>query len=85
MKQTIAIVALISCLVSLAQAQDKKSVVDTVPVDFKVPMTTEQAAGITEKLTLTLAAQKENMKNVTLRISWGRLQLMAPLQVLLDD
>ena len=58
---------------------------DTVPVDFKVPMTTEQAAGMTEKLTLTLAAQKENMKNVTLRISWGRLQLMTPLQVLLDD
>jgi len=58
---------------------------ETVPVDFKVPMTTEQAAGMTEKLTVTLAAQKENMKNVTLRISWGRLQLMAPLQVLLND
>ncbi len=58
---------------------------ETVPVDFKVPMTTEQAAGMTEKLTLTLAAQKENMKNVTLRISWGRLQLMAPLQVAVDN
>jgi len=58
---------------------------DTVPVDFKVPMTTEQAAGMSEKLTVTLAAQKENMKNVTLRISWGRLQLMTPLQVLLAN
>ena len=58
---------------------------DTVPVDFKVSMTTEQAAGMSEKLTVTLAAQKENMKNVTLRISWGRLQLMTPLQVLLAN
>ena len=58
---------------------------DAVPVEFKVPMTREQGAGMTEKLTLTLSAQKENMKNVTLRISWGRLQLMAPLQVALDN
>jgi Protein of unknown function (DUF2911) len=58
---------------------------DTVPVDFKVPMTTEQPAGLTEKLTLTLSASKEDIKSVTLRISWGRLQLMAPVQVLLQN
>ncbi|HYR92097.1 MAG TPA: DUF2911 domain-containing protein [Terriglobia bacterium] len=58
---------------------------NTVPVEFKVPMTAEQAAGTTEKLTLSLSAQEENMKNVTLRIMWGRLQLMAPVQVLLEN
>ena len=58
---------------------------DTVPVDFKVPMTAEKPAGVTEKLTLALSASKEDMKNVTLRVSWGRLQLMAPMQVTLPN
>jgi hypothetical protein len=58
---------------------------DTVPIDFKVPMTAEQSSGTTEKLNLILSAQKEDIKNVTLRISWGRLQLMAPMQVLLNN
>lgn len=54
---------------------------DTVPVDFKVPMTTEGPAGVTEKLTIVLSASKEDMKNVTMRVSWGRLQLAVPVQV----
>ncbi len=58
---------------------------ETVPVEFKVPMTAEQPAGLTEKLTLTLSAAKEDMKNLTLRISWGRLQLMTPVQVSLPN
>jgi hypothetical protein len=58
---------------------------ETVPVDFKVPMRAEQPSGSTEKLTVTLSAAKEDMKNVTLRISWGRLQLTAPLQVTLPN
>jgi Protein of unknown function (DUF2911) len=58
---------------------------DGVPVDFKVPMTTEKPAGLTEQLTLALTASKEDMKNVTLRVSWGRLQLMVPVQVSLPN
>jgi hypothetical protein len=58
---------------------------ETVPVEFKVPMTTAQPAGLTEKLTMTLTAGKEDMKKVTLRISWGRVELTAPVQVQLEN
>jgi hypothetical protein len=58
---------------------------ETVPVDFKVPMTTAQPAGVTDKLTMTLTAAKEDMKKVTLRIAWGRVELTAPIQVLLEN
>ncbi len=57
---------------------------NTVPVEFKVPMVVEQHTEMTEKLAVALSAQKENMKNLTLRISWGRLQLMTPIQVALE-
>ena len=58
---------------------------ETVPVEFKVPMTTAQPAGLTEKLTMTLTAAKEDMKKVTLRVAWGRLELTAPIQVVLEN
>jgi hypothetical protein len=58
---------------------------ETVPVDFKVPMTTENSASVTEKLTIALAASKEDMKNITMKISWGKLQLTVPVQVTLPN
>lgn len=58
---------------------------EAVPVEFKVPMKTEQGAQMTEKLSLALSAAKDDMRNVTLRISWGRLQLMTPMRVLLEN
>ena len=58
---------------------------ETVPVEFKVPMTTAQPAGLTEKLTMTLTAAKEDMKKVTLRIAWGKVELTAPIQVVLEN
>ena len=58
---------------------------ETVPVEFKVPMTTAQPAGLTEKLTMTPTAAKEDMKKVTLRVAWGRLELTAPIQVVLEN
>jgi hypothetical protein len=58
---------------------------DLVPVDFKVPMTPEKPSAVTEKLTLALSASKEDLKNVTLRVSWGTLQLTAPVQVSLPN
>jgi Protein of unknown function (DUF2911) len=58
---------------------------ETVPIEFKVPMTTAQPAGLAEKLTMTLTAAKEDMKKVTLRIAWGRLELTAPVQVVLEN
>lgn len=58
--------------------------INNAPVEFKVPMTLENAEGLKEKLTIGLSAQKENIKDVRLRISWGRLQLTAPIQVSLE-
>src|SRR5262245_19897674 len=59
---------------------------EPVPVEFKVPMTpAAQPAGVTEKLTMTLTAAKEDMKKVTLRIAWGRVELTAPIQVVLEN
>ena len=58
---------------------------DRVPVEFKVPLTVEAATGaMTEKLTITLAAQPANMRNLTLRIAWGRLRLATPVQAVLE-
>ena len=55
------------------------------PVEFRVPLTVEQPSGFAEKLTIVLAADKTNIKNVTLRITWGKLQLMAPAVILLEN
>jgi hypothetical protein len=58
---------------------------DAVPVEFKVPMTVETtSAAMTEKLTITLSAQPDNMRNLNLRIAWGRLHLATPVRAALE-
>jgi hypothetical protein len=57
------------------------SEISKAPVEFKIPMTTEQASDMKEKLTIDLLFQQTNPKDVTLKISWGKLQLTAPIQV----
>ena len=58
---------------------------DAVPVEFKVPLTVEPApASITEKLTITLLAQPDNMRNLNLRIAWGRLHLTTSVRAVLE-
>src|SRR5262249_48681640 len=37
---------------------------NTVPIEFKVPMVVERSTGVTEKLAITLTAEKENMRNL---------------------
>jgi len=51
------------------------------PIAFKAPMTVEQASESKEKLTIDLTWQKPNIKDITLRIGWGKMQLSAPVQV----
>jgi hypothetical protein len=58
--------------------------INDAPVEFKAPMASADAAALTEKLTISLTPQKEDIRNVTLKISWGRMQLTAPVQVSLD-
>lgn len=51
------------------------------PIAFKAPMSVEQATDMKEKLTIDLTWQKPNIKDITLRIAWGKMQLSAPVQV----
>jgi len=58
---------------------------DAVPVEFKVPLTVESTnTAMTEKLTITLSAQPDNMRNLKLRIAWGRLHLATPVRAALE-
>ena len=57
---------------------------NAAPVEFSVPLTLEPPSGFADKLTIVLAADKANIKNVTFRISWGKVQLAAPVQILLE-
>ncbi|HYV06197.1 MAG TPA: DUF2911 domain-containing protein [Blastocatellia bacterium] len=57
------------------------SELERAPVAFKIPMTTEQAGEMKEKLTIDLVRQKENLRAVTLTIAWGKIQLSAPVEV----
>lgn len=57
--------------------------INKAPVEFKIPLTAVEAATTTEKLNITLSYKKENIKDVTLKILWGKLQVSAPVQVTL--
>jgi len=57
------------------------SEIERAPIALKAPMTVEQAAESKDKLTIDLAFQKGNLKDVTLKIAWGKMQLTAPIQV----
>jgi len=54
-------------------------------VDFLVPMSTEKAGELAEKLTITLTHPKDDIKNFTLKIAWGNLALSAPVKVDLTE
>jgi hypothetical protein len=55
--------------------------IDKAPVEFSVPIKFEKITESVEKLTVVLSASKENIKDVTLKINWGPLQLTTPIQV----
>jgi len=57
------------------------SEIERAPIAFKAPMTTDASGEMKEKLTIDLVFQKGDLKNVTLKIAWGKIQLSAPIQV----
>jgi hypothetical protein len=58
--------------------------ISRAPILFKVPMTEEKLSGSpAEKLIVKFSYQKVNSRDVTVRVSWGQLQLKAPIQVVL--
>lgn len=56
------------------------SEIGKAPVEFKAPMMIESGTQTVEKLTLVLDLPKGDLKQSTLRISWGNLQLKAPIE-----
>ena len=57
------------------------SEIERAPVEFKAGVKSEAASEMREKLTIDLIMQKDNLKDVTLRIGWGKLQFSAPVEV----
>jgi hypothetical protein len=58
--------------------------INRAPILFKVPMTEEKPSGSpAEKLIVKFSYQKANFRDVTLRLSWGKLQLKVSIQVVL--
>lgn len=58
--------------------------INKAPIEFEAPLTIEKATELKGKLTVTLTPQKEDVTNVTMRISWGQLQLSAPIVARLE-
>jgi Protein of unknown function (DUF2911) len=58
--------------------------INKAPILFRVSMTEEKPSGSpAEKLIVKFSYQKANSKDVTLKVSWGKLQLKTPIQVVL--
>jgi len=57
------------------------SEIERAPISFKAPMSADAAGEMKEKLTIDLVLKKGDLKNVTLKIAWGKIQLTAPIQV----
>lgn len=57
------------------------SEIDRAPVSFKAPMTADPAGEMKDKLTIDLVFEKGDLRNVILKMSWGKIQLRAPIQV----
>ncbi len=56
------------------------------PVAFEAPMTRDpMSKEKAQKLTLTLSYASNDLRNVTLRVAWGNLQLKAPIKVELAE
>lgn len=69
-------------------AQVRKARVDAFEIQkarptFMAPVSAQKSDSTTEKLTITLANDKNNIKNVTLKVAWGNMVLTAPISVAL--
>ena len=63
------------------RASEIASEIARATIAFKAPIAIGDAADSKDKLTIDLVFQKGNLKDVTLRIAWGKLLLNAPIQV----
>ena len=51
------------------------------PIEFEVPISVTSAASKAEKLTIELTYSKDDIRKVTLNVTWGTLALTAPIEV----
>jgi hypothetical protein len=59
--------------------------IEKAPVEFEAVMSISKAETPTEKLTITLSYPKDDIKHVTMRVTWGNLVLSAPIEVALPE
>ncbi len=62
-------------------AHTDASEIERAAIAIKAGMSTEKSSEMREKLSIDLIFKKTDIKDVTLRIAWGNLQLSAPIQV----
>ena len=55
--------------------------IEKAPVAFEVPMSIAKSASKPEKLTIELSYPEDNIRKVTLSVTWGTLALTAPIEV----
>ena len=55
--------------------------INRAPIEFDAPVNIESPGEMRDKLTIDLSYQQSNLNDVTLKISWGKLQLTAPIKV----
>ncbi len=51
------------------------------PILFKVPVTAAKSDAKVEKLTVALSHPKDDIKNVTMKLTWGNMLITAPIKV----
>ena len=66
----------------IRQAHLDASEIAQATIDFMVPMTFSIAEETTDKLDISMAAQRDAVENVTIKVVWGTLQLTTPIQVM---
>jgi len=51
---------------------------------FKVPLSFKTTTAANDALSISLSTAKDDMKNVTLRIAWGKFELTTPVLVMMN-
>lgn len=59
--------------------------IDKATAAFKVPLTFKTTTETAALLNISLTPAQEDIKNVTLRLTWGKFELTTPVQVLLEN
>jgi len=52
---------------------------------FKVPLSFKTTTEMNEALSISRSKVKDDLKNVTLRIAWGKFELTTPVQVVMGN